>query len=97
MEITAEFNRVVFSTSFAGGSVSDLYPCRKSSFHFTNVILASDYWRAFSGSTVPYNWRDTDFNDAAWSLERDIFELGSEGSLYLRKKVEVGVRGARDG
>ena len=67
--------------------------------HWESVVLAGDMWRYFVGaSEPPANWRQTNFDDAAWEQGRGGFGYGDDDdqttipqtlSLYVRIKFDI--------
>ena len=96
LEILYQLSLVVFSTVFTASSVIDLYPCRRAAFRLSSVVTPEDTWRYYAGQDAPYNWRDSEYDDSAWSVGRGLFSLQGNDVLYLRKTVRVGVWGGRE-
>ena len=96
LEILYQLSLVVFSTVFTASSVIDLYPCRRAAFRLSSVVTPEDAWRYYAGLDAPYNWRDSEYDDSAWSVGRGLFSLQGNDVLYLRKTVRVGVGVGRE-
>lgn len=92
IQILADNWTPVFSTCFIGRSVTELYPCRWYTFTMIKVVTSTSNWKYIrSASSMPFNWRDFDFDDSLWNVGRYQYPIQTSESVYLRQHVKVGI------
>lgn len=91
LQIVLNFWNTAFSAMFVGRSVTDLYPCRNYYFTTIPIVTSSDPWLAYrSAFSMPFNWRDSSFDDSSWKEMSTSFPVSTGESIYLRRHILVG-------